>query len=74
MYVSSATPTTISKLVPPIVTVAGSFDKLLNRIGSPAIITRNTPPIIVSFDKIFDIYFSVSLPGLTPGIKPPFSF
>lgn len=43
-------------------------------IGNPAIITRNTPPIIVNLDKTFEIYFSVSLPGLTPGINPPFSF
>ena len=42
-------------------------------IGSPAITTKNKAPSTVILDNILLRYFSVSFPGLIPGIYPPLS-
>ena len=44
----------------------------VNTAGKAAIIQINIAPKNVILDKTFDIYFLVSLPGLIPGMYPPF--
>ena len=63
-------------LVPPSETLLGSpvSIKLLKIIGNPATIAINNEPIRVILPIIVLIYCFVSLPGLTPGIYPPFLF
>jgi hypothetical protein len=52
LYVSIATPTTISNPVPPIVIDGSKPDTLEKTIGKPAIITKKIEPTIVSLLKI----------------------
>ena len=65
---SSATPTTIKSPVPPIETVVGKLVKFENKIGIPAITTKNVAPKTVSLERTLLKCFLVSSPGLTPGI------
>ena len=45
-----------------------------NIIGKIARIINNIVPTIVTRDNVCLTYSSVSAPGLTPGIYPPFFF
>ena len=54
-------------------TLVGKLVNLENRIGNPAITTKNVDPKIVSLDNILLTCFFVSSPGLIPGMYPPFS-
>ena len=68
LYVSRATPTTISNPVPPIDTDVGKLVNFENIIGSPAITDKNAAPKTVRRVKILLTYCLVSSPGLIPGI------
>ena len=60
LYVSRATPTTISNPVPPIETVVGKLVKFENKIGIPAIISSASDSLWIS-DDLYKLFKNVIL-------------
>ena len=70
--VSSATPTTMSNEVPP--KRISSAVLWLMSVGRIAMNARKTAPTNVILVITLFKYSTVDLPGLIPGINPPFAF